>query len=189
MACSNQQGDVWRGKDFASWESIGCLCEYRAWRRGVEWRNEVQLHGAIHQREVVVRGPRERGRWWMRLLGVDEEVRSLCKREHLASCGLHAYLGHEGLRMEHREWSAAAATSSTWKALGRLWRPILPSPLQDVQSRENDVLRAWAAVNCGRSEAVRCPCTGKSSRPGSPEALGRSVALRFCCSCSCAACA
>lgn len=56
----------------------------------------------------------------MRLLGVDEEVRSLCKREHLASCGLHAYLGHEGLRMEHREWSAAAATSSTWKALGRL---------------------------------------------------------------------
>lgn len=43
MACSNQQGDVWRGKDFASWDSIGCLCEYRAWQRGVEWRNEVQL--------------------------------------------------------------------------------------------------------------------------------------------------
>lgn len=51
----------------------------------------------------------------MRLLGVDEENRSLCKREHLASCGLHAYLGHEGLRMEHREWPAAAAT----RALGK----------------------------------------------------------------------
>lgn len=46
----------------------------------------------------------------MRLLGVDEEILSRCQREHLASCGLYAYLGHEGLRMEHREWSAAAAT-------------------------------------------------------------------------------
>lgn len=58
--------------------------------RGKEvWSGETKssLHGAIHQREVVVRGPRERGRWWMRLLGADEERRRLCKREHLDLVG------------------------------------------------------------------------------------------------------
>lgn len=157
--------------------------------RGKEvWSGETRssLHGAIHQREVVVRGPRERGRWWMRLLGADGERRRLCKRGHLASCGLHACLGHEGLRMEHREWSAAAATKSTWRALGRLaTHSALPTARCAEQRKE---------CPAGLGGGLLWPIGGsamamhsKSSRPGSPDALGRSVALRFCW--SCAACA
>lgn len=52
----------------------------------------------------------------------------------------HEYL--ESLRASLGAHSALPA--ARWQALANR-----------AQSRENDILRVWAAVNCGRSEAVR----------------------------------